>query len=711
MTEETLFAAALEKRTPAERAAFLDEACTGDAALRQRVEALLRSHEQADFLKTPAVQRAAEAVAGAAIAYPTEALTREGFSSQASLDFLTPSDKPDALGRLGHYEILEITGRGGMGIVLRAFDEELRRIVAIKVMAAQLATNATARQRFRREAQAAAAVSHDHVVTIHAVEEAYGLPYFVMQYVSGVSLQERLDRDGPLQLHEILRIGMQVAFGLFAAHAQGLIHRDIKPANILLENGVERVKITDFGLARAAADASLTHSGAVAGTPQYMSPEQARGEAIDQRSDLFSLGSVLYALCTGRAPFQASDAMAVLKRVCEETAAPIRESNPEVPDWLVAIIGKLHAKDPAQRYQSAVEVAELLGRYLAYVQHPSLPSLPTGVTAPESTPLVGDRTPSPDSRHPVRGHRRWAVAAVVLALLFGGLSLTEATGVTNLHGTVIRVLTGEGTLVVAVNDPAVKVSIEGDGGLVITGAGPHEVRLRPGSYRLQAAKDGKPVRLNQELVTITRGDKQVVRVAVEPKQLADPAHAALVTPWIDSDDWVVKGQEVHQLDGSFTGHLILFGDPDWTDYDFEAEVEFAGEASGEIGLIFRATELNTRLNICLGSFGNTCHAMISRNKGGAAAIAHVAGKVIKGRWYHVRVQARGSKFTVFLDRERLLAADSEEYPRGCVGLITNGASARFRNLKVTDPGGMVKLEGVRDVFPKLKHFRPPRGNG
>src|SRR6266480_1542432 len=202
-----------------------------------------------------------------------------------------------------------------MGIVLRGFDEQLHRVVAIKVMAAQLATNATARKRFTREAQAQAAVSHDHIVTIHAVEEAGPLPHLVMQYVAGLSLQQRLEKDGPLELQEILRIGMQTASGLAAAHAQGLVHRDIKPANILLENGVERVKITDFGLARAAADASLTQSGVVAGTPHYMSPEQAEGKPVDQRSDLFSLGTMLYLMCTGRPPFRASGTMAVLKRV------------------------------------------------------------------------------------------------------------------------------------------------------------------------------------------------------------------------------------------------------------------------------------------------------------------------------------------------------------------------------------------------------------
>src|SRR6202035_1738856 len=141
-----------------------------------------------------------------------------------------------------------------------------------------------------------------------------------------------------------------------AAHAQGLVHRDVKPANILLENGVERVKITDFGLARAVDDASLTQSGLIAGTPAYMSPEQANGEHVDPRSDLFSLGSVLYTLCAGHAPFRADTTLAVLKRVCEDRTRPLRDVNPDVPAWLEDSIARLHAKSPAERYQSAAEV-------------------------------------------------------------------------------------------------------------------------------------------------------------------------------------------------------------------------------------------------------------------------------------------------------------------------------------------------------------------
>jgi serine/threonine protein kinase len=255
-----------------------------------------------------------------------------------------------------------------MGVVLKAFDPSLSRVVAIKVLATHLATSSVARRRFTREAQAAAAVSHDHVVTIHEVNEANGLPYIVMQYVPGMSLEQRIER-GPLELQAILRIGQQAARGLAAAHAQGLVHRDIKPANILLENGIERVKLTDFGLARAVDEAGVTQSGFVAGTPQFMSPEQARGDAVDHRTDLFSLGSTLYAMCTGEAPFKADSTLAVLRKVQEETPRPISALNPNVPPLLVAIIEKLLAKNPADRFQSASEVADVFAQHLAQGPH------------------------------------------------------------------------------------------------------------------------------------------------------------------------------------------------------------------------------------------------------------------------------------------------------------------------------------------------------
>lgn len=291
---------------------------------------------------------------------------------------LAPTDDPSMLGRLGGYEIIGVVGAGGMGVVLKGLDRSLDRTVAIKVLAPHLATSGAARKRFAREAKAAAAVLHPNVIAIHGVSDGVDhdtLPYLVMPYLRGASLQARLDKNGPLALAEILRVAGQIVDGLAAAHAQGLVHRDIKPANILLEEGIERVSITDFGLARAADDATLTHSGVIAGTPQYMSPEQARGEPTDARSDLFSLGSVMYAMCTGRDPFRAETTYGVLRRITDDVPRSIRELNPEIPPWLCRLIQKLHAKTPEDRYQNAESVSQVLRQCLAHVQTPDA-SLP-----------------------------------------------------------------------------------------------------------------------------------------------------------------------------------------------------------------------------------------------------------------------------------------------------------------------------------------------
>jgi len=421
MDEQSIFLAAVEKSSSTERSDFLEEACRGDAALRNRIEHLLRQHEElGSFLERPLVDVEGTAVMPQHLyeAPPRADLhTVAAPTTNESLPFLTPSTQAGCLGTLGQYEVRSILGRGGMGLVLKAFDTKLHRIVAVKVLAPEIAANPVAKQRFLREARAAAAVTHPHVVTIHAVEDgtsaSQSVPYLVMECVDGKTLHAKLESDGTLGVKEILRIGSQVAQGLAAAHKQGLIHRDIKPANILLENGVERVKLTDFGLARAVDDLSMTRTGDVAGTPQYMSPEQAQGNHVDYRSDLFSLGSVLYARCTGRPPFRGDSVIAVIRRVVDDTPRSIREINPEIPQWLCAVVGKLLEKCPEDRYQTAVEVATVLENALANQQH-----IPATLPHAQVATAASLR----------RGGRRWLIpggliaAAAILSAVYVAIS-------------------------------------------------------------------------------------------------------------------------------------------------------------------------------------------------------------------------------------------------------------------------------------------------
>jgi len=268
-------------------------------------------------------------------------------------------------------QLEQIIGRGGMGVVYKGFDSVLNRPVAIKFLAPHLSVSGVARKRFAREAQAAAAVVHPNVVPIYSIGSSRKRPYLVMALVSGRSLQKHVQEHGPLPIEDVVRIGQQIAAGLSAAHQQGLVHRDIKPANILLEKDVSRVLITDFGLARAADEAGLTQSGWLAGTPQYMSPEQARGHEVDHRSDLFSLGSVMYFMATGREPFRADHPYAVLQQIGADDPVSARSINSRVPAALNDLIFRLLSKNPMDRFDSAASVQQGLTHYLAHLQNPT----------------------------------------------------------------------------------------------------------------------------------------------------------------------------------------------------------------------------------------------------------------------------------------------------------------------------------------------------
>ncbi len=599
---QAVFLAAAEIHDPAERARFLDGACDGDAELRSRVEALLRAHDQPDSLLDHPAGALHDPDTGETRTVGHEA-GAPADGDEAPLPFLEPSTRPDSLGRIGHYEVLQILGRGGFGIVFRAFDEVLQRVVALKVLAPAIAATSPARKRFLREARSSAQVRHENVVQVYAVEEQ-PLPYLVMEFIPGETLQQRLDRVGPMEAPEIVRIGRQIAEGLAAAHATGLIHRDIKPANVLLEGGHQRVKITDFGLARAADDASLTQSGMLAGTPMYMAPEQAKGEKIDHRADLFSLGSVFYVMAAGRPPFRASTSFAVLKRVVEDAPRPIRELIPEMPQWLCRIVEKLHAKDPAARFQSAREVADLLADCEKQLHaHKELKDF---ARIPEA---------KPGPRRRIGPKWKWAAAALALVLLLGGAWCGRAA----------MLYFDNQAEVAFASDPDVLgynlapgVGIVGEAPLMepVEGGANPTLRLGPGAWQMEAkCKPGRVVERwevttnglftdrtresggERLILAVGRGERLTVRPVlrdVTPTSPAKPESGWVqlfngkdLTGWKthpdQPGDWRVEGGVL--VGRGKASHLFS----DRGDYgDFHLRVEAKLDPGGNSGVCFRS---------------------------------------------------------------------------------------------------------------------------
>lgn len=328
-----------------QRRAFLDRACEGDSELRSRVERLLEAHErESSFMDSPALEAAAREIAESSERFP------EGT-------------------RLGHYEILKMLGAGGMGEVYLAEDLKLGRKVALKLLPQESGPDISARRRFLREARAASALNHPNIVTIHAIEQIDGRDLIVMEYVSGETLKSEIE-GGPLRFERVIELGAQVADALAAAHAAGLIHRDIKPANILV-TPQGQVKVVDFGLAKrfarddATASASATGAGLIVGTAAYMSPEQTRGEELDERSDIFSLGCVLYEAATGKRPFDGPSVISILREIAEKEPPPLHTINPGLPREFDELVCRALAKDKIRRTASAAELADALRNLLS----------------------------------------------------------------------------------------------------------------------------------------------------------------------------------------------------------------------------------------------------------------------------------------------------------------------------------------------------------
>jgi eukaryotic-like serine/threonine-protein kinase len=341
------------KLEASERAAYLDQVCAGDVALRSEVESLLAYETRADnFIEAPALEVAA--------------------------GLLTAPTDHSAVGRrLGHYQILSWLGKGGMGEVYLAEDGRLGRKVALKLLPARFTQDSERVSRFEREARAASALNHPNIITIHEIGQSDGLHYLVTEYIAGQTLRQRLT-DGRMQLSEALEIAVQTASALAAAHEAGIVHRDIKPENIMLRrDGL--VKVLDFGLAKLLEKDEggrmkdekatepplhpssfrlhpLTGPGTVMGTVGYMSPEQARGQKVDARTDLFSLGVVLYETVSGKTPFAGASSADVIVAILQADPLPLAQYSPAVPEALEWMVTKLLRKDREERYQTAKEV-------------------------------------------------------------------------------------------------------------------------------------------------------------------------------------------------------------------------------------------------------------------------------------------------------------------------------------------------------------------
>lgn len=458
-------------------------------------------------------------------------------SGKELYDFLAPPRGPAELGWLGSYRVLKVLGAGGMGVVFEAEDPQLQRAVALKAMLPTLAASESSRKRFLREAQAAAAISHDHIVQIYQVSEDRGVPFIAMQFLEGESLEDRMRRDRRLSVAEALRITRETALGLAAAQKRGLIHRDIKLANLWLEGDDARVKILDFGLARAASgDANLTQQGVIVGTPSYMAPEQASGKPVDGRCDLFSLGCVLYRLVTGKPPFRGNDTISTLMSVATDVPAEPRFVYADISQPVSDFVMQLLAKNPDDRPQNAQEVVDTV---LALEKRTVKASkgargASTAITARGANKGAVREPGREAGRGTGRGEKSKTVRAQGTSTAWKKYGLLMGAGLGGLAAVVAAVLFFSGAF--AVNDPAVRppepIVKAPDGKVgevnrksaewVIRHGGNVSIRLTPGGAISAPISD---------IVELPKKDFYVQAVELLPRSIGDDglAHLAGLT--------------------------------------------------------------------------------------------------------------------------------------------------------------------------------------
>ena len=499
---ERLYHAARELRAD-ERSAFLKTACAADEKLRHEVESLLANDQENDpFLETPALRAAADALEDS-VTTATQSGPGGGMVGET----------------ISHYRIVAELGRGGMGVVYKAEDTLLGRPVALKFLRTGVewgrgspgtSQQASALERFRREARAASALNHPNICIVHDVGWHEGAPFMVLEYLEGRTLRECLDA-GPLAFSTVLDLGIQIADALAAAHAKGIIHRDIKPTNILVTaNG--QAKVLDFGLAKPqpknpqspAAGTSLTNPGIAVGTVAYMSPEQARGEEVDSRSDLFSLGSVLYEMASGHQPFTGDSGVATLHQIVAQQPKPLREWNPQAPPELERIVNKALEKDRELRFQSAAELRSDLKRLKRN-------------SAPDGSAIPADGAPRLHARLPRRRLAVAMLAAAAAAIWFAGWVLLRPAA--PLKVVVYKQLTNDGVMKQLVATDGVRLYLNESSGtahwtaeMTVNGGEPSRLpMMSPRFALLDVSPDGTNL-LTAEISAYAEGPLWIVPV-------------------------------------------------------------------------------------------------------------------------------------------------------------------------------------------------------
>ncbi len=442
---------------------------------------------------------------------------------------------------IGGYKILRLLGVGGMGIVYAAQDPVLDREIALKILKPEFAAVKEARKRFAHEARAAAKIEHDAIVPIYSVGEANGVPFITMPLLQGVSLDDWLQRHGVAPAPWVVWLGREVAEGLAAAHATGLVHRDIKPANIWIEvvpgaDGhpvLKRARILDFGLARSYKDDRLTQTGTVMGTPAYMAPEQARGLPVDARADIFSLGLVLYRMLVGKNPYERGDVYASLTALAVDVLPPAHVVQPQVPLALSYLIARMTVKDPALRISSAIEVARELTRLLdpAHLYAPPL----SGTFAPIVTPieplpsltapiepLTPPNTPIESSDSPFVGLAEELATAPPppkpKSSIFAAKPDAQRLGISLIALAAIvlclvlwrMIPQGQGTLVLGSDDDTARVRILQQGRVIRDNVPPGLLKLPPGRYEIGWLEPSPHLELSTSSFQISEGENTYV---------------------------------------------------------------------------------------------------------------------------------------------------------------------------------------------------------